>query len=212
MVAPQHQQADTLPLTRRPERTQLIIAFLSFLQDARARLSKQLVSQANAEVRMIRGAIESHYVDDQGKPAMYLQFESALYDDAQSMVTLWSCFDDYGQDELSNFKRLIQLELDGLTGDRHPRKIFDRSPFGIAALIVGSITIWMTVLRTYTGEDLSEFLELVRFNWIAGTMWIVGLFVVVWYILKTHRNNCQVAFLGSVARSLDLYLEEETRT
>ncbi len=97
MVAPQHQQAGTLPLTMRPERTQLIVAFLSFLQDARARLSKQLVSQANAEVRMIRGAIESHYVDDQGKPAMYLQFESALYDDAQSMVTLWSCFDDYGR-------------------------------------------------------------------------------------------------------------------
>ncbi len=209
MATQPHQPASTIPLTMRPERAQMIVAFLSFLQDARARLSKQLVSKANAEVRMIRGAIEDHYIDDQGKPAMYLQFESALYDDAQSMVTLWSCFDDYAREELRNFQPLIRLELDGLTGDRHPRKIFDRSPFGIAALIVGSITIWMTVLRTYTGDDLSEFLELVRFNWIAGTMWIVGLFVVVWYILKTHRNNCQVAFLGSVARSLDLYLNED---
>lgn len=195
----------------RPERTQLIVAFLSFLQEARGRLSGQLVPPSDPEVRMIRGAIEDHYTDDQGKPAMYIQFESALYDDAQSMVTLWGCFDEYSRDQLRSFQRLLTLELDGLNGDRHPRKIFDRTPFGIAALIVGSITIWMTVLRTYTGEDLSPMLELVRFNWIAGTMWIVGLFLVVWYILRTHRNNCQVAMLGSISRALDLYLHEDPR-
>ncbi len=41
---------------------------------------------------------------------------------------------------------------------------------------------------------------------IAGLVWIVGLFVVLWFILKTMRNNRQVAFLASVARALDLYL------
>lgn len=174
-------------------------------------MSQNRVPQTHPDVRRIRGAIEDHYTDDQGKPAMYIQFESALYDDAQSMITLWSCFDEYSRDELKRFYRMLQLERDGLTGDRHPRKIFDRTPFGIAALIVGSITLWMTILRTYTGEDLSPLLELVRFNWIAGTMWIVGLFLVVWYILRTHRNNCQVAFLGSVTRSLDLYLYEDSR-
>ena len=208
-MAAEQYRAETVPLTRGLDRSLAIVGFLNFLQDAREHLSKRLASKDNPQVREIRGSIEDHYIDDQGKPAMYLPFESALYDDAQAMVTLWGCFDRYPQNELLAFKRMLRLELDGLTGDRHPRKIFDRSPFGIAALVVGSITIWMTVLKTYTGEDLSELLELVRFSWIAGTMWIVGLFVVVWYILRTHRNNCQVAFLGSVARSLDLYIDED---
>lgn len=190
------------------EMAQAIADFLQFLQDAQSRLKNQLVPPEASEVQLIRSAVEEHYVDDQGKPAMYQRIESALYDDAQSLLTLWRCFDDYTREELSTFQRLISLELAGLTGDRHPRKVFDRSPFGIAALVVGTITIWMTFLRTYTGEDLSELLELIRFNWIAGTLWVVGLFVVLWFILKTVRNNRQVAFLASVARALDQYLRD----
>lgn len=201
---------DTSPSNDSSQRARAIGAFLQFLQDARSRLKTELVCQDTPEIAQIRAPIEEHYVDDQGKPAMYLRFESALYDDAQSIVTLWSYFDDYQREKLRGFRRLAALEIEGLTGDRHPRKVFDRSPFGIAALVVGTITIWMSVLKTYTGEDLSELLELVRFNWLAGTLWIVGLFVVLWYILKTHRNNCQVAFLSSIARALDLYLEERS--
>lgn len=186
-----------------------IAAYLNFLQRARDRLADDLVSQESPDVRVVRAALEEHYVDDQGKPAMYQKFESALYDDARSIFTLWRFFDDYQPGELRSFRHLTSLELGGLTGDRHPRKVFDRSPFGIAALVVGTITIWMTFLRTYTGEDLSELLELIRFNWIVGLVWIVGLFVVLWFILKTVRNNRQVAFLASVARALDLYLPRE---
>ena len=169
------------------------------------------MSQDTPDVRLIRGAIEEHYVDDQGKPAMYQRFESALYDDSRSILTLWRFFDGFERQQLRDFQQLTSLELHGLTGDRHPRKVFDRSPFGIAALIVGTITIWMTFLRTYTGDDLSELLELIRFNWIAGLVWIVGLFVVLWFILKTVRNNRQVAFLASISRALDLYLLRDER-
>ncbi|EMI57860.1 hypothetical protein [Rhodopirellula sallentina] len=69
----------------------------------------------------------------------------------------------------------------------------------------------MTFLRTYTGDDLSDLLELIRFNSIAGTLWIVGLFLVVWYILKTHRNNVQVALLSSIDRALSIYLDTTPR-
>jgi hypothetical protein len=189
-------------------RAQQVGEFLTFLLDLRTRLNSEAVSATAAEVQLIRDPIEEHYVDDQGKPAMYMQFESALYDDAPVMTTLWRCFQSYQPSDLRIYRRLTALELDGLTGDRHPRKIFDRSPFGVAALIAGTLAIWMSVLKTFSGEDLSELLELIRFNWSVGTIWIVGLFVAVWYILKTHRNNRQTAFLSSVARALDLYLQD----
>ena len=189
-------------------RAQQVGQFLTFLMELRTGLKSEAVSAKTAEVQLIREPIEEHYVDDQGKPAMYMQFESALYDDATTMVGLWRSFESYPRSELRIYRRLTALELEGLTGDRHPRKIFDRSPFGVAALIVGTLAIWMSVLKTYSGEDLSDLLELIRFNAIVGTIWIVGLFVAVWYILKTHRNNCQTAFLSSVARALDLYLDD----
>ena len=184
--------------------------FLSFLQSMRERVKQCKSSVVSAELDLIRAPIEEHYVDNQGKPAMYQRFESALYDDAPTMLALWRSFEEYDTADLQLFKRLTKLELDGLKGDRHPRKIFDRSPFGVVALIVGSVTIWMSVLKTYSGQNLGELLlllEAIRFNWIVGTMWVVGLFVVVWYIIKTHRNNSQVAFLSSVSRALDVYLD-----
>ncbi|WP_144058912.1 hypothetical protein [Rhodopirellula sp. SWK7] len=190
------------------DRASRIAAFLQFLHDASRHVKQTRVSSDDPQVQLIRGAVEEHSVDDQGKPAMYQRFESALYDDAQSMVTLWSFFDRYEASELREYQQLIALEIAGLTGDRHPRKVFDRSPFGIVVLVVGTVTIWMTFLRTYTGDDLSDLLELIRFNWIAGSLWIVGLFVVIWYILKTHRNNVQIALLSSIGRALNVYLRD----
>lgn len=192
-------------------RVQPIVDFLSFLLDAKAALKSNLVSAGGEEVKAIRDAVEEHYVDDRGDPAMYQSLESSLYDDAREIVTLWDFFGRYEDDQLRTFQSMLKLDHDGLTGDRHPRKVFDRSPFGIATLVVGTITVWMTILRTYTGEDLSELLELIRFNWIAGSMWIIGLFVVLWYILKTVRNNRQVALIASISRALELYLADKSK-
>ena len=191
------------------ERETSLNSFLTFLLEAKTSLKQQLASARDPQVEQIRAPLEEHYVDDQGKPAMYQRFESAIYDDARSSVTLWSFFESYSRRQLRSFQRLVQMELDGLNGDRHPRKVFDRSPFGIVAIVVGTITIWMTIFRTYTGDDLSIFLEAIRFNSIAGVIWVVGLFVVLWYILKTVRNNQQVAFLSTIGRALELYLNDE---
>lgn len=187
-------------------RVQSVVEFLAFVLNAKTALSNNLVSSSDRDVKHIRDTVEEHYIDDRGDPAMYQRLESALYDDAREIVTLWKFFSRYDMDQLRTFQSMLKLDYDGLTGDRHPRKVFDRSPFGIAALVVGTITIWMTILRTYTGEDLSELLELIRFNWIAGSMWVIGLFVVLWYILKTVRNNRQVAVISSISRALELYL------
>lgn len=187
-------------------RVQSVADFLTFVLNAKQLLASNLVSNNDGDVKYIRGCIEEHYLDDRGDPAMYQHLESAFYDDAREMVTLWKFFDSYPTEQLRTFQPMLKLEYEGLTGDRHPRKVFDRSPFGIAALVVGTVTVWMTILKDYTGEDLSEFLELIRFNWIAGSMWIVGLFLVLWYILKTVRNNRQVAVVSATSRALELYL------
>ena len=44
------------------------------------------------------------------------------------MVTLWRFFDSYDRSTLKRYQQLVKLEQKGLTGDRHPRKVFDRSP------------------------------------------------------------------------------------
>ena len=186
-----------------------VSAFLTFVLDAKQELSNP-VSAGDPDVRQICDVVEEHYVDDDGRPSMYQRLESALYDDAREIVTLWRFFRKYSAEQPKVFSRMLKLEHDGLTGDRHPRKVFDRSPLGIVALVVGTITIWMTVLRTFTGEDLSELLELIRFDWVAGTLWIVGLFVVLWFILKTLRNNRQVSLISTISRALVLYLGDDT--
>lgn len=202
-------QAQSLPaLSLNDQRAKEAGEFLEFLVEARVSLKNNLVSEHDADVQLIREPLEDRYLDDRGQPAMYQRLESAVYDDSRQLVTLWRIFDSMDRQRLIRFQRFLKLEIEGLTGDRHPRKVFDRSPFGVAALIIGTVTIWMTFFRNVSGEDLSELLELVRFNWIAGTVWIGGLFVVMWYILKTLRNNRQVAFLGTLNRALALYLAD----
>jgi len=184
--------------------SQEVAKFLEFLADAREQLKHNLVPEETPDVQRIRRCVEEHSVDDQGKPTLYQRYESALYDDARSMVTLWTWLEDHDRETLQRYEKLIAIEIDGLVGDRHPRKVFDRSPFGVAALVVGTVTLWMTFLKTYSGEDLGDLLLLIRFNWIVGAVWIVGLFVVIWYILKTHRNNTQLAFLSTLQRAIKL--------
>ncbi len=191
-------------------RIERIGAFLGFLEQARLELRRNRVSERSETVTRIRAAVEEHYVDDQNRPAMYQKFESALYDDAPAFATLWPFFRRYELDDLRRFEHLLGMELAGLTGDRHPRSIFARSPFGVAALVVGTLSVWWAVIKTVSDEDMmSVFLsDLVLANaWVTGTAWIVGMFVVLWYILKTARNRAQVASLSSINRALALYLE-----
>jgi hypothetical protein len=197
-------------------RIERIGAFLGFLEQARLELRRNRVSERSETVTRIRAAVEEHYVDDQNRPAMYQKFESAFYDDAPAFATLWPFFRRYELDDLRRFEHLLGMELAGLTGDRHPRSIFARSPFGVAALVVGTLSVWWAVIKTVSDEDMmSVFLsDLVLANaWVTGGAWIVGMFVVLWYILKTARNRAQVASLSSINRALALYLEmpEEER-
>jgi hypothetical protein len=112
-------------------RIERIGAFLGFLEQARLELRRNRVSERSETVTRIRAAVEEHYVDDQNRPAMYQKFESALYDDAPAFATLWPFFRRYELDDLRRFEHLLGMELAGLTGDRHPRSIFARSPFGV---------------------------------------------------------------------------------
>ncbi len=190
-------------------RANTVSEFLIFLSSAQDELKSNLASVNDETVKLMRGPLEEHYLDDRGKPALYQRFESALYDGSSEMTTFWRFLARYDRQKLRSFYTLLEMEIEGLSTDRHPRKVFDRSPLGILAIVVGTITLWMTVVKNFTGEDLSGLLELIRFNFVAGAVWIGGLFVVLWFILKIYRNNRQLAFLGSLKRSLHLYLEDD---
>ena len=194
------------------ERANTVSEFLIFLSTAQDELKNNLATANDETVRLMREPLEEHYLDDQGKPAVYQRFESALYDGSHELTTFWRFLERYDRKKLRRFQKLIEMEVEGLSTDRHPRKVFDRSPLGILAIIVGTITVWMTVVRNFTGEDMSILLELIRFNFIAGAVWIGGLFVALWFILKIYRNNRQLAFLGSLKRAMHLYLEDPTES
>ncbi|MEP3480202.1 MAG: hypothetical protein ABJZ55_13205 [Fuerstiella sp.] len=194
------------------QRVQSVRDFLAFVLGAKIQIAEYLVSASDSGVRHIQEIAEEHSVDDNGHSSMYQRLESAFYDDAQQQVTLWNYFDRYNIDQLNAFQRMLKSDHEGLTGDRSPRKIFDRSPFGIIALVVGTVTIWLGVLQKYAGDDLNDMLTLFHYNSFAGLLWIVGLFVVLWYILKTVRNNRQVSLLMTISRALEVYLAEKWAT
>lgn len=187
-------------------------AFLRFLDEANGHLKSNLVSRNAPAVQKIRDVVEEHYTDDEGRPAVYQKFESAFFDDARAIVSLWPFFTKYDREQLRQFQRMLALELQGLTGDRHPRSILARSPFGKVALVVGAISIWWAVIGTVSGEDMTEFVpELLSIlSWAArivfGVVWIGGMFTVTWYVVRTVRNHRQVASVSTIARAMEVYL------
>ncbi len=191
--------------------------FLQFLDEARGHLQANRISERHADVQQIRGAVEEYYRDERGKPAMYQKFESAFYEDAPALVALWDYFGSLETEDLRRFHKLTGLELGGLTGDRHPAAILGRSVFGTAAVLMGAVTVWWGLIKMVSGDNLGKlfsdlFLGLLPAgitNRLAGVIWLVGMFVVVWYVLRMARNRKQVAFLSTLSRALDLYLAKK---
>lgn len=189
-------------------RLERVAAFLGFLEEARERL-KSPVSEQSPVVQRIRRVVEEHDVDARGRSRMYQKFESAIYDDARAIATLWPLFDAHERGQLRRFAELVSIEIAGLTGDRHPRSVFDRSLLGIGALVLGTVTIWWTLARTFAGDGAGILPEEARYPRVEGTIWLVGLIVVLWYILKTVRNRRQVAVLATIGRALSIYLDDD---
>ncbi|VAW77198.1 hypothetical protein MNBD_GAMMA12-1417, partial [hydrothermal vent metagenome] len=87
--------------------------FLKFISEARSFLKRSKVSKHHPEVKAIRSEVEDDYKDDRGQPAIYQKFESTLYEDAPTIVSLWSFLQSYNYDQLRMFHKLTLTELDG---------------------------------------------------------------------------------------------------
>ncbi len=197
--------------------TDQLIDFLQFLSEAHSFLKRSRVSKRHPDVRRIRGQVEEMNHDDRGQPVMYQKYESTFYEDAPVIVTFSGFLQKYECDQLRRYRKLTMMELSGLTVDYHPMAILGRSVLGTAALLLSSVTIWWGLIKLVSENDptsfFSEFfhglLSPAMVNRIVGVLWLVGMFVVVWYILRMVRNRKQVAFLSSLSRALELYLDEE---
>ncbi|NHN39596.1 hypothetical protein G8764_20035 [Pseudomaricurvus alcaniphilus] len=191
--------------------------FLQFLSDARTFLTENRVSKHHPDVRHIRTGVEDNYRDDRGQPAVYQKFESTLYEDARNLVTLWRFFPEYEKSQLRRYNRLTAMELSGLTGDHHPMAILGRSLLGTAALLMSAISVWWGLISLISADDSGNlFTELLHglldpawINRIVGVIWLAGMYVLIWYVLRMIRNRRQVAFLSSLTRALTLYLDDE---
>jgi hypothetical protein len=189
--------------------------FLKFISEARSFLRQGKVSKHHPDVQRIRSEVEENYRDDRGQSAIYQKYESSLYEDAPAIVTLWGFFQAYDCDQLHRYHKLTITELGGLKGDHHPMAILGRSILGTGALLLSGVTVWWGLIKLvsvdHTGslftDLLHDLLSPAMVNRLVGVVWLVGMFVVVWYALRMVRNRKQVAFLSSLSRALELYLD-----
>lgn len=201
------------------ELTGQLAEYLKFIGDARSCLKRNKISKHHPEVKAIRSEVEDDYKDDRGEPAMYQKFESALYEDAPTLVSLWRFMQGYNFEQLYLFHKLTLIELDGLRGDYHPMAIFGRSVLGTGALVLSGMTVWSGLINLVSNEEAGNwFTELLRSflspsieNSLVGVVMLVGMFVVIWYPLRMVRNRKQVAFLSSLSRALALYLDSRAQ-
>lgn len=197
------------------ELTGELAEYLKFIGDARSYIKINKTSKHHPEVKAIRSEVEDDYKDDRGEPAIYQKFESALYEDAPTLVSLWQFMQGYTYEQLCLFHKLTLIELDGLKGDYHPMAIFGRSVLGTGALVLSGMTIWSGLISLVANEEAGNwFTELLRSllspsieNSLVGVVMLVGMFVIIWYPLRMVRNRKQVAFLSSLSRALALYLD-----
>ena len=198
--------------------TDLLADFLHFISDARSFLKRNKVSKHHPDVQRIRGEVEAADDEDNGQSVKYQNFESTLFEDAQVLVTLLDFFQTYDDEKLGRFHKLTLMELNGLTGDYHPMAILGRSVLGTAALILGGVTFFWGLIRLFSGDDIAKLfpaflntiLSAAMVNRIVGIICLVGMFVFIWYLLRMVRNRKQVAFLGSLSRALEFYLERNS--
>jgi len=183
-------------------------AWLQFVTACRAALENDRVSEDHPDVVRLREPVEERTGDGPDAQQVYQRFESAIYDDAAAYVTLWRRFDGLERERLQRFARIAMLEIRGLTGDRHPSQVFNRTALGIGGLVLATLTVWMTFVRGYSGEDVRPLIDLVRSDVVTASMWVGGLFVVTWYIVRMVRNRKQVATLSTIHRALELYLDD----
>lgn len=185
--------------------------FLRFVGDARTFLEKNRLSEKHPDVARIRDVVEEHSRDEQERATTYQKYESALYEDAPAIVTLWSFFRNYDPLRLQRYRSLTAMELRGLSGDFHPTAILGRSLLGKAALLLSAFTVWSGIIglvsAANSGNPLPALLGPSLANGLAGFVWVAGMFIVLWYVIRMTRNRKQVAFLASLSRALTLYLE-----
>jgi hypothetical protein len=201
------------------ELTGQLAEYLKFIGDARSYIKQNKTYKHHPEVKAIRSEVEDDYQDDHGEPAIYQKFESALYEDAPALVSLWRFMRGYNDEQLCLFHKLTLIELDGLRGDYHPMAIFGRSVLGAGALVLSGMTVWSGLINLVSNEDagnwftelLHSFLSPSIENSLVGVVMLVGLFVVIWYPLRMVRNRKQVAFLSSLSRALTLYLDSRAQ-
>lgn len=173
-----------------------------------------MVSKHHPAVQQIRGKVEEINTDNRNEQVLYQKFESTFYEDAQAIVTLMAFFQSYDKSQLQHYHQLVQMELNGLTGDYNPTAILGRSILGTAALLLSGITVWWGLIKMVSMNQpahevpplLQGLFSTAITNRLVGIIWIVGMFVVIWYVVRMVRNRKQVSFLSSLSRALELYL------
>jgi len=187
-----------------------------FIEKAIDILNKgHLCPEDSGLVRRLAERMELEKQSPSGESYREARFPSAIYQDIESTLLLRSLLRNYSSGELQNLSRLIEIELDGLSGDLKPRAMLSTTLPAAIIVGLGLIGAWSALWAGYWGFDVAGifnevFVERLRasewLGWLAPLVFVIGGFVgILWYVTASHQNMKQVSRLQTLNRAIGLY-------
>lgn len=178
-----------------------------------------------ADVKLIseiRNFIEVTKTSSNGRSYVEPKFDSAIYRDIAKIALYKNFLKAYSVSDLTNFQKIIEIEIAGLEGDMHPRTILT-STFPAAVITgIGLAAVWTALGAVYFGIDLSnevvealvkKLKEIENLKGILSAVFVIGGFAgITWYVTSLYKSQKQLMFLKSLNRAISIYLFMERQT
>ena len=199
--------------------TAKLTAFYDFVERSRAFLKTHTQGEATEQLlRSLEKQLEDLKETATGTQYRELKYDSALYRDMDRVAALRKFVQAYPQHDLLRFQSLIELELEGLTGDLQPRAVLTSTIPAAVLLGLSLAAGWSKLWSGYFDFDIAKIFgevlvgklqEISWLGWFAPLIFVFGGFAgIAWYVTASYRNLKQISHLRSLKRAVTLFLAE----
>ncbi len=196
-----------------------LTAFYDFVERSQVFLKTHTQGEATQQLlRSLEKQLEELKETATGTQYRELKYDSALYRDMDRVAALREFVQAYPRHELVRFQSLMDLELEGLTGDLQPRAVLTSTiPAAILlglALAAGWSKLWsgyfdFDVAKIFGEVLVGKLQQISWLGWLAPLIFVFGGFAgIAWYVTASYRNLKQVSYLRSLKRAVVLFLAE----
>ena len=128
----------------------LLLEFYDFVEESRDflkthpknKISSELISKLESKIEVIKES-------SSGRQYKESKFDSAIYRDIEVLLVLRELLVKYTDVELNSFKKIIEIEFQGLECDLNPKTMLLASLPGVIFLGLGLIATWSAIWANY---------------------------------------------------------------